>query len=81
MASSTRLKSFLVLAGLLALTLAVGALGSYVTVPQIDGWYAEIVKSPYNPPRWVFGPAWTTLYILMAVGGLRSAVQTGRRQP
>ncbi len=80
MASPTRLKSFLVLAGLLALTLAVGALGSYVTVPQIDGWYAEIVKSPYNPPRWVFGPAWTTLYILMAVAAWRIAISSSDRK-
>ena len=59
--------SLLTLAGFLALTLVVGWLGSAVTIPQIEGWYADIAKSPLNPPRWVFAPAWTTLYILMAV--------------
>jgi tryptophan-rich sensory protein len=59
--------SLLTLAGLLALVFAVGWLGSYVTIPKIGGWYAEIAKSPLNPPRWVFAPAWTILYILMAV--------------
>jgi|TARA_B110000971_G_C19835511_1_gene420076 translocator protein len=30
-------------------------------------WYDSLVKSPLNPPGWVFGLAWTILYILMAV--------------
>ena len=61
------LASILTLLLLLALTLAVGWAGSAVTLPQIDGWYADIEKSAINPPRWVFAPAWTTLYILMAI--------------
>lgn len=30
-------------------------------------WYARLVKPPWSPPPWVFGPAWTILYTLMAV--------------
>ncbi len=45
----------------------VAALGSLLTDPNIDGWYAALRKPPWNPPNWVFGPVWSVLYLLMAV--------------
>jgi benzodiazapine receptor len=44
-----------------------GVIGSVFTVPSITGWYAGIVKPAINPPSWVFGPVWTTLFALMGV--------------
>lgn len=55
------------LAGLLALPFSAGILGSIATASEVRGWYATLAKPAFNPPSWVFGPVWTTLYILMAV--------------
>jgi len=55
----------------LLLTQAAGAAGGLVTYPQIAGWYAQLAKPSFNPPGWIFGPVWTTLYVLMAVAAWR----------
>lgn len=32
-----------------------------------SGWYGGLAKPEWTPPPWVFGPAWTVLYVLMAL--------------
>ncbi len=43
---------------------AVASLGA-VFMP--GDWYAALRKPAWNPPGWLFGPVWTTLYTMMAV--------------
>lgn len=44
-----------------------GLIGSLATFTSINTWYKELAKPPFNPPNWIFGPVWTTLYLLMGV--------------
>lgn len=30
-------------------------------------WYATLIKPSWAPPAWLFGPAWTFLYAIIAV--------------
>ena len=46
---------------------AVGIIGSIFTLGAIPTWYASIQKPWFTPPNWVFGPVWTTLFLLMGV--------------
>ena len=55
------------LAGFLAASFLVAALGGFSTVSNVDGWYATADKAPWSPPNWLFGPVWTVLYAAMAV--------------
>lgn len=51
----------------IAISLLAGIIGSVFTTPSIDGWYPGIIKPALNPPSWIFGPVWTTLFILMGI--------------
>lgn len=49
------------------LALGAGLIGSAFTFAEIPTWYASLVMPAIAPPNWVFGPVWTTLYILMGI--------------
>jgi len=54
---------------LVSLTVCLGAsgIGALFTSQSVDGWYGMLQKPIFTPPNWVFGPVWTTLYIMMGV--------------
>ena len=51
----------------LLITFVAAFIGSSFTAPNIVSWYSTLIKPSFAPPNWLFAPAWTILYILMAV--------------
>jgi translocator protein len=49
------------------LCLAVGGLSGALTASAIQDYYLTLNKPSWNPPNWIFGPVWTTLYVCMGV--------------
>lgn len=50
-------------------TAAVYVVSGIVTATSVGGWYQRLNKPSFNPPDWLFGPAWTVLFVMMAVAG------------
>ena len=56
---------------LVILTSVIGSLANiYISS---DTWYEELIKSPLNPPSYVFGIVWPILYATMAFVSFRMA--------
>ena len=62
-------KNYFVLALFLAACFSAAVIGSAFTTKSVREWYPALHKPTGTPPPWVFGPVWTTLYILMAIAG------------
>lgn len=60
-------KPWYVLILFLGVCLGVGGLGSIFTTKSARTWYPTLRKPRGTPPSWIFGPVWTTLYVLMAI--------------
>jgi tryptophan-rich sensory protein len=52
------------------LSLLIGGLGGAAT--EIGPWYFQLQKPSWQPPDWLFGPAWTTIYILTSIAGVKA---------
>ena len=52
---------------ILLITFTASAIGGFTTSSFKEPWYSEIILPSFNPPSWVFGPVWTTLYVMMSI--------------
>jgi tryptophan-rich sensory protein len=57
------------LLGLGGFLLACFAAASTGAIFRPGPWYRRLRKPAFNPPDWLFAPAWTVLYIAIAVAG------------
>lgn len=44
-----------------------GLIGSVSTASNVNSWYLTLTKPSWNPPNWLFGPVWITLYTMMGI--------------
>ena len=58
-------KDWLGWAVFVAICFFAAAIGSWFTAGSVKSWYPTLLKPPGTPPAWVFGPVWSTLYLLM----------------
>lgn len=47
----------------------VGYVMGMLTRTNIDSWYRTLERSPLTPPDYLFGIAWSLLYIMIAISG------------
>lgn len=55
----------------ITIPLLIGGISGFDTATSINDWYVGINKPSFNPPNYLFGPVWTTLYILMGISFYR----------
>jgi translocator protein len=48
--------------------MAVAGLGALTT--DLGPWYFQLKKPTWQPPDWLFGPAWTLIFALAALAGV-----------
>lgn len=63
----SRAGSIASLALAVCLCLGAGFIGALATTSSVTTWYQELVRPAWTPPDSVFGPVWTTLYVLMGI--------------
>lgn len=78
MSTTSSRRNSLSLVGFIVVTFCAPLLGAGATP---GAWYAALNKPAWNPPAWIFGPAWTVLYSLMAVAAWLVWKRVGWQRP
>ena len=52
---------------ILLITFLASGIGGFTTSFYKEPWYSQIIRPSFSPPASVFGPVWTSLYILMSL--------------
>lgn len=65
--SNTTLVPIVVAAGSAFVVALAGGLAT-----RIGPWYRQLAKPSWQPPDWLFGPAWTAIFALIAVSGVHA---------
>lgn len=61
--------SWISLVFFILICLVIGLFGSFWTKEAVSTWYPTLTKPSWTPPDFVFGPVWSSLYIMIAVSG------------
>jgi len=66
MTSMSKILSYILFIGFVV---GAGLIAGLTNMP--GDWYQSLQKPFFNPPSWLFGPVWTTLYVMIGVAGAR----------
>jgi tryptophan-rich sensory protein len=78
--NKSTLVSLLSLVVSIGICLGAGVLGAAATSTEINGWYRTIAKPTWNPPDYLFGPVWTTLYVSMGIAAWLVWIRNGHAE-
>lgn len=56
------IKSYLIC---IIICIMIEVFAGFITQESVNTWYNTIAKPEFTPPKWVFAPVWTILYLMM----------------
>ncbi len=68
---------FFALIAFMVLCVIISTASAAVTSTSVTDWYPTLEKPFFTPPNWLFGPAWSLIYALIAISGWRVWSKTG----
>jgi tryptophan-rich sensory protein len=75
--TAPRATTFKAVAAAASAAITVAVLGALVT--DLGPWYYSLRKPSWQPPDWLFGPAWTAIFAMAAAAGILAWRQAATR--